>query len=643
MTTMQTTEWYFPVLAALPNTTTTNWPQLNAIYIPETGATFVSCYVEVTIHDLATASANFTAKNLNFRLGAAGYTAYNWTQTYTGSGENVTMQASIDVTAHFTANWTGTSMTADLQALFTQQANGFNNCTAKLVVTYSFDETVSGRIKTVRIPLSSTYSALATTRPASLDTIPALDTYLPETSKTIRQITLIVEGNHQNSTVTTDITLSMEIDTDGVNTSGPYERALATARYFRYTWQPTFTTNATHEFRLWANVAACNSPIVYMVVTYEYDKDSTTILNSILLDMEIAGPIGLSTTEYSTQERYLWIEEPGTITVQRCACLVKYHTNSTPGNINHRVKPSATWVQTTSSGSVNAGSFVFQINANALSLARGRNTIGIDLRSTSTTALMTNVSSQWIINYTSGNGGVHRHNTTTLHKILTTENKTASRTSISPDFSIPDYSNNTFRTSTSIDLVYMTNTTGNVGGLSVQAQLRSGATHTGYVEIYSDHATNDAETGIRHAHAQARDVFHRWTDDIDPSREALTDDRKFKFALGSNAQHFPDLTLCFTTHKFATTAGGTITGGTTNAKTVRVYTDKQGLIHEEVIAGVDTAYTFIWYDDIYEVAVSVTDNVTGDVASKRGLVSAALNVAYSAGGGPTEYGHAAWG
>lgn len=638
MTSTKTTEWYFPILASMPNNTTTNWPTLSSIYIPETIVAFSSCYIEVTIHDLAAAATSFTTKNLSFQLGAAGYTSYPWTQTYTNSGENIVMMATIDVTANFTANWSGTSMTADLQGLFNQHANGFGNCTAKLVITYAYDETSTSQIKTVRIPLSSTYSALATSKPgAALDTIPALDTFLPETSKTIRQITIVIEGNQHLSNLATDIILSMELDSAGANTSSAYERALGTTSYFRYTWQPSFDTSTTHDFYLWADRAACNSPIVYMVIDYEYDPDSTNIMNSIILNMEISSPVGLSTTEYSSQNRYFWINEPGTITTSRCACIVKYHSNGNPGNINHRIVPSATWVQTTSNGNVNAGSFVLQANADALTLSRGRNSIGIELRSTSTTVLMTNASSFWIINYTSENGGVHKHNQTTYYKIATTEGQTASRYRISSDFSINEYGANSFRTGIGLDIIYISNTTGNPAGLSVQAQLRDGATHTGYADIYSDIATDDAETGIRYAHAQARDLFNRWSNDTDASRIPLTDARKFKLALANNCLSFTDLTLSFTTHEFAISGSGNITGGTTNAKTVRVYTAIQGLIHEETIAGVDTSYGFTWYDNVYDVFVVITDDVTGESAATTGLADTTLNVSFGATGA-VEYG-----
>jgi len=647
MTAIKTIEYWFASLNTLANTTLTNLGTI-AVQMPEAGKVFRSCFVEVTVHCAETAAANITTKTLNFRLGAAAYTSVPWTQTITNSGENISFMMTGDFTAHFTTNWTGGSMTAGCQVLATQAATGFTNVTARLVITYEYDETSVTQMKTVRIPLNSTQAALALAKPASMDTIPLLNTFLPEASAVIRDCVIVIEGNQHSAAVATDITLSMEIDTLGVNTSAIYERALATNSYFRYAWRPTFSYAATHTFHLWANVAACNCPVVTMVITYDFNATTTTrVLNSIMLPMDWAAPIGLSTTEYSHAERSVWVEEPGTITVVKSALVLTYHTTGAVGALNHRVNPSATWVASTVNLSACAGSILQMMDASAITLARGKNTIGADFRSTSTTILATNVTSMWYLNYTSDKAtlGVHAHNQTTLQKVLTTTNQTAAVQLLSGDVIVYDGAVATFRTGIGVDAMFIVNSTSAPAGLTINVQRRSGATHLGYDGVYSDPSSDDAELGIRYVHAQARDLFRRWTDDADSSRIPLSNARKYRVGFSASATGFCDITFVLTSHSITRSVAGSIANGPSanaNAKTIKLYNNVQGLLLELPIAGGISTFDLTWFDDVNPVVVVLTDDVTGDSAFARGLAGIdtfSVDFTPGGGGGGGEFGY----
>ena len=216
-TRLKTVKYAFPALAALTNNTLTTLTQIT-IYLPETGTkTFRSVVAHVTMDDIITATGgSLTTKTLNCRVGAAAYTSVANANTLTNSGENASFWLSADYTAHFTTNWTGASMTCDFQLQINQSTGtttGMVNVCVTLDITYEYDDTSTTHVKTVMIPLNAPVAAIATTA-TTYDTIPVLDTYLPEASKVYRQIFVVMQGNEHRNAATTDHTLTLRIGTD---------------------------------------------------------------------------------------------------------------------------------------------------------------------------------------------------------------------------------------------------------------------------------------------------------------------------------------------------------------------------------------------------------------------------------------------
>ena len=213
-TRLKTVKYAFPALASATNNTLTTLTQIT-VYLPETGTkTFRSVVATVTCDDIVTATGGtVTTKTLNLRLGGAAYTSVANGNTLTNSGENLSLYLAQDYTAHFTTNWTGTSMTCDFQVQFNQTTgttlNMVNVCVT-LDITYEYDDTSTTQVKTVMVPLNMLVGAMdtaATTR----DTIPALDTYLPEASKVYRNIHVVVQGNEARNAATTDHTMTLRV------------------------------------------------------------------------------------------------------------------------------------------------------------------------------------------------------------------------------------------------------------------------------------------------------------------------------------------------------------------------------------------------------------------------------------------------
>jgi hypothetical protein len=342
-TRLKTVKYAFPALASLTNNTLTNLTQIN-VYLPETGTkTFKSVIAHVTMDDIVTATGGtLTTKTLNLRLGAAGYTSIANANTLTNSGENASFWLSADYTSHFATNWTGTSMTCDFQLQINQTTGttlGMVNVCVTLDITYEYDDSSTTHVKTVMIPLNAPVAAIATAA-TTYDTIPALDTYLPEASKVYRKIFVVVQGNEARNGATTDHTMTLRIGSANT-TTGNYEGALGTDRFFRYVWDATSSYPSTAATQTWqptATVARVNHFQAYLVVTYEFNATTTTnVMNSLMLPMDLASPMGgVAATDYQRGSRELWIQETS-ITTSRVAYYVFWQQIAAISTLNMRV------------------------------------------------------------------------------------------------------------------------------------------------------------------------------------------------------------------------------------------------------------------------------------------------------------------
>lgn len=611
-TRLKTIEFAAPVLSSASDAVVTNFTQIT-VYIPEGGGTvtFRSVVCVVTTNDIITATGGtVTEYRTGLRLGAAGYTTVTNLNDITNSAENISHQVSADFTSHFTTNWTGTSMTCDIQTYWDQSTGttlGMRDLTARLYITYEYDDTQSTHIKTVYLPLDAPSGALATSKPGSATaTIPALDTWLPEDSVTIRDWFIVIQGN--SDTAGTDPTVSMEIDTNGVNTTGGIESGLATDRWFTYIWrQPTFTTGSTHSFYIWGSAAHTEHLQIYMVITYEFDVSATTtILNSLLLPMEIDSPMGGTTSsDYQRGSRSLWIAEPTTITGTNSGALVFFDKAAAISGLNFRVGTGA--FQAYTDGAAIMGGGAGFMEAFTPTLARGSNTLQCDIYRTDTTDLGFNVSVLWIVNYTSGVAadGVGAHNHTVRWNLKNFSTVAAAAQSVISATApvIPEA--NYFFTSIGGHYFYLSNTTSTPSGLTVQTERLSGESGIAWENCYTDISYTDPEVGIRQAFFTARSVFRRWPGDTLGSRIDIETSRRWRIVTANNSTTFDHLDLLLTYHSITFSVSGTISGsggGTVDIDIFRVADDERVGSTSRVGNG---AYSLTWYDDtadMYAVA-----------------------------------------
>ena len=622
-TRLKTVHYAFPTLASLTNNTLTNLTQIT-IYLPETGTkTFRSVVAHVTFDDIITATGGtLTTKTLNFRLGAAAYTSIANANTLTNSGENISFHLTADYTSHFTTNWTGTSMTADFQLQINQSTGtttGMVNVGVTLEITYEYDDTSTTQVKTVMIPLNAPVSNI-TTGAVTYDTFPALDTYLPETSKTYRNMFIIVQGNEHRNAATTDHTMTINLGASTV-TTGNYEGALASDRWFRYVWNLTaagFTaTNATQNFQLSATVARVNHPQCYAVITYEYNEStSTSIMNSVMLPLDVDAPFGGTTSsDYQRATRDFFIQEPGTITTSRVAFFPFWSQVAAIGGLNMRIGTGA-FVTYTDTASVLCGTNGSMVrNDTAFTLVHGRNSLNFDVYRTDTADFGWNASGFWIINYTSGkhSTGSGAHNHTVFWGLqqngtaAAADNYTVAATSII----IPEASHYITAIGTRLVTLLSTSTP---GGISISVEKLSAEGGVSWERIFGDIKQTDAEIGTFYSWSQSKFLFKRWPNDPDTARIDAETNRRWRINLpqpaATTASGWVGVSQIFTYHTITYTVSGTVSGssgGTVTLNLCRATTGEKVLSTSRTGNG---SYSFTWYDDTENVFVEARESGT---------------------------------
>lgn len=573
-TRLKTVHYAFPTLASLPDNTLTSLTQ-RTIFLPETGTkTFRSVIAHVTFIDGAATAANITTKTLNLRLGAAAFTSIANANALTNSGEAVYAHLVADYTSHFTTNWTGTSMTCDFQIQLSR-GTATPAVSVTLEITYEYDDTSTTQVKSVMIPLNAAVGAIATVA-TTVDTFPALDTYLPETSKTYRDMFVVVQGNTHTNASTTDATMTVSVG--GTTVTTPlFESALASDNWFRYVFDILAAgfagQAATQNFQLSATVARFNHLQAYAVITYEYNEStSTSIMNSVYLPMECDSPMGgVTSADYQRATRDLYIEEPATITTNKIAFYPFWNQIAAIGGLNMRVGTGAFVAYTDAASTLCGTNGAMVRNDAAFSLVRGKNTINFDVYRTDTADFGWNISGFWLINYTSGKAtsGSGSHNHSIFYGLAANGTAAAATTvttgALAPSIPEADYFINALGT----HLITLSSGTTAVGGFTIQVERLVAEGGNQWERVYNESCQSDPEMGIFHCVSQMRTLFKRWPGDNATDRMDIETARRWRITLGGPANPIGwfGLNLVFTYHSILSAVSGTITdsaGGTVN-------------------------------------------------------------------------------
>jgi len=631
-TRLKTVRYAFPVLATMANNTLTNVPQIT-VHLPESGTkTIRKAWVDVTMDDLnanASTGASVTTSTVNLRLGAAGYTSTTNGNTKANTGEAISWQFTRDFTSHFVTNWTGTSMTCDVQ-VHTNQTTGTSpsmvNVCVLLYVTYEYDDTSTTQLKTVLVPLNAPTTFLPTTK-TSHDTIPALDTYLPEASKTYRNISIVMSANTMSNS-TTAFSVSMELTSLGVLTTELYNGAANSDRFIRYIWDVTslITTNVTHTFNLWSSLTGTmDCPMAYMVVTYEYNEStSTSIMNSMQLPMEIDSPMGGTVAaDFQRSTREFWVQEANPVR-QRLAFYMFWQDNANLTGLNARIGTGAFVAYTqTGSGLVcgNKSLMIRNDSPTGVPFARGRNTLQMDCYNTSTTVRGGNVGGFWIVNYTSDkhSSGSGSHNHTILYPVFTQGTANAVQQYITTANAMPIPETNYFISSAGFNYNFMQGVAHQGVTIKMERLVAEGGLI--FERIYADISQHDAEIGVYDIWCQARSFFLRWTGDTDSSRLDIETNRRYIINSSNAVTWANHLTMMVNYHTISYTVSGNITGSNGGTVTISLHRQASGEKILETSRTGNGAYSLTWYDNTEDVYVVAYEDATRNKRSSPGLAT----------------------
>lgn len=623
-TRLKTVEFAHPPYAGvMTDNSLTTMPQIT-VYLPESGITFRSVVATVSTGVTGTAAGNVTTRQLQCRLGAAGYTTATQSNLYTGSGEDIFQFHGVNLTAHFTSNWSGTSMTFDSQVLMdgTQTAAGWTNVCVTLSITYEYDDTSSTQIKTVRIPLDAPVGALATSKPGSpTTTIPALDTELPEASKVYRNIYTTIQGNIALAGSTTDQTITQQLVTTTAQTSGIFEAVSASDYWFRYIWScggnggtNVIVTNTTQAYYIYGNAAKVNHLQAWLVVTYEFDATSSNnVFVSVILPQEVASPMGGSTSsDYQRASRELRISEPGSITTKQVAFYAFWDQIAAISTLQFRVGTGSfvTYTDTAAAMCGNNGAMVR--NDAAFTLARGKNTLQADVYRSDTADLGFALSGFWIVNYTASKPsqgyGAANHtvawNLGALYDGAASVDKTL--TAIAPIIPETTY----YMTAVGARYEYISNSTGQPGGQIVLVERLAAEGGVAWEAANIDTTMTDPETGLRTSWCQIKDDFLRWPGDPGADRMDIETARRWRVVLGNACTGFHRLDLFFTYHTITYAVAGNVSGSAGGTVNLALHRDGTG---EKVLSTTRSgngSYSFTWYDNVDNMFVQAREDAT---------------------------------
>lgn len=604
-----------------------------------TGRTIRSVSVKVTGYFSGVTVTTFDGFRIGIKLGATAFDDVDVTGTgIANTGDPMSFCFTRDVTSYFVSNF-GTAGSQTCQVGFaceTAAASTIRNVTAEIIMTYEYDNANTTQTKHVRIPLEGNTGFLGTSANADqrgssgAAQIPDLSTFLPESSKTIRQVWLEIYATDGGAS-TTDFTPSFSIDAGTTHSAGAIEAALNGSAEFYYIWDITaasgFDSNATNDFEAWCDQASRFERMYAILnVVYEYDPTSSTILNSIMVPFHTNKKVLQSTASGDSDVfiNDIWIEEPTTITIKQSA-VIAYWTNGGAGNMTVSVAGSGAaggsqgTTTSTYTGTAYVGSGTKSLchridlahGGSAITLGRGKNRLLLKAYCGTANAA-TAISGYYILNYTSGKASdVGDHNRTTFWNIVGMSEGTIAGSNA---FSIATTNQRTpnipqtsyFLNSVGYELV--ANHASGAASIDVLAEIKTGELMEDGWAYGSIDFSDDTEWMQRRYFLDFTDWFDQYPSD--PRNRMEVETARVHRIYGLTAEY--GLTMMVTAHSITRTISGTVSGyvdADGAGLTVRHF-DTNGWYLGSSTTTTGGDYTFTWYDNVTNVFSTLHEDST---------------------------------
>ncbi len=628
----KTIEFAAPNLASLPDNTLTAMTQFTA-YIPEWSGTVTFKKVWVKVAPLESSSHtpdnDYDIRRVDVSVGGASATSYANSNVLDDTGENTQVPYTCDCTAHFVSNWTsGTSKTVDLSVLYdcNDGTPSLVNVSAVLFITLEYDDTQSTQVKTVYIPLDCPVGALGTSKPGSANaTIPQLTGVgglLTETTATVRDIHIVLQGNMSQTSAAGDGSITQQIGSLTAFETADLEGSNASDYWFWLVWKldiagMSYDTGSSYGWYVWSDYARNNHNQAWMVVTYEFDASGETgAVVQVLLPCRGAGPMGGSTSaDYQSLDAELWIEEPGTITTVGIAFYAFWRQAAPVAGINLRVGTGSFVAYTDQASTLCGTNGAMVRNDGAYTLARGKNTLRVSAYRTDTADLGWAFGGFWIVTYTAGKpgNGYGAANHTIRWPLVTMEGAASSALEISA--TAPVIADSAYYLS-GCGLIYDNLCYTSTYAMDVQVERTAAEGGVAWLGALSTQMQDDTEAGVRVACCDMLMLFVRWPNDTGLAADGLarldieTSRRWATRHTVSSIALFRHIDLILTYHSNTFTVAGTIGIGSASTLTLTLEREVSSGVWEHVLTGSrsgDGAYSFTWYDNTQKVHVRATD------------------------------------
>lgn len=589
------------------------------VYVPETTSrTFISAAVHVYFMEDTTSAVSIATVSVGVQVGAGATSTVNVAgSAVTNSGEDQSYYFIRDGTTPFNTDFgSGTSQTVVITV--TAATAQTSNCSAKLVLTYQYDDSETTRIKTVRIPLEgATGNTTTSLTEIGTNQIPNLDDFLPEASKVYRDIFFEIYGNNQVGTASTpDATFSLALDGEAAVADGAHSDSLVTAIMYYRVWKRTdMATNSTHAFK--AQVSNNNLRMsclgATLVVTYEYDHSSTTrVMNSLVIAQgDSAGYIGGTTSgDKSIWRSLVNIQETSPISPAQSGALISFISSA-----GATVRPVFSQGATSQSertytfpATVIAGGMFIHHRMDSgsgggagFALTRGHNNIDLNIYRTGsgTGTLVSNAGAVTYLNYRSGksadSGGDANHNHPVYKHVSSLSTNVQLHEVLAVKLSPPESAY--YMHDVLLWCASMTPGTIGAGGINwVAERLSTDTLPGGWQSLSSSICETDNETGPQIS-LQNVSVFKKFPGDMTENTLNIASPRTYRDYWSTIS--FAQWGMWVTYHSNVYTVSGTVSGYTGDGSGITVCLveeDGWGKVQETTTAAGGT-YSFNWYDN----------------------------------------------
>lgn len=595
-----------------PTITALNTAQTIArtLYIPESTKTFKDVTLTGAAKTGSGAVVDVQTRSLSIQVGSNTATTLNNAIRWTNSGEHMAVLFKHDLTAQFTSFWGANVSSHTCNA--TMQINGivasatYHNGGMEAHITYSFDDDIALspiRVKSVMIPLNCSVTSFSTN--TTIDIVPALDTYLPEASKTYRDIYIVVQGNRSTGAnanlhviVGNDVKHTCAIDVNNL-ASDVFHRKYIDCRAL------IGNTAVAHNFQLGSSVASFHHQQAWMVVTYEYDEATTTsIMNSLKLPMELYSPAGSNTNLFLRGTREFWIQEPETITTNRVAFYSFWNQIGAIGSPAMRIGTGSFVTYTDAAAALGGCNAAMTRKDDAFTFTRGRNSLNYDVWRNDTADFMWNMCGFWLVNYTSGKPaqGSDAANKTIQNNIKSLGTTTVQANTIftwnGATFPETEY----YMSAVGSEIILHANSTGAITGIISRVEKTVAEGGLEWMPVYSDVCVTDPETGVLVNYSQMRYNFKRFDGDLDSNRVDIKDARRFELYTPTSGT-WSMMDILYTYHTITYNVSGTTANCAGGNVQLRLHRTNDGELLARQNVAANASYNFVWHDNTEPVFV----------------------------------------